>query len=222
MYLYETHMHTHPVSACATASPEEQVRYYKEKDFAGIIMTDHFFNGNSGCPRKLPWETKVRFFADGYERAKAEGEKCDLDVFFGLEYTINGSDFLVYGLSVQYLLDNPDFDQLSAEQLSKVVRKEGGYIAQAHPFRKAFWIPSPQPISHNLLDGIEVNNASMPYEVNRKAYQFADKHKLPKQAGSDSHDTYLKKPNGIALKNRARDIFDIINAIKSGQVTLVT
>ncbi|MCL2223450.1 MAG: PHP domain-containing protein [Defluviitaleaceae bacterium] len=222
MYLYETHMHTRPSSACAVSSPEEMVRHYKSKDYSGVIVTDHFFNGNSGCPQDAPWADKVRFYMEAYERAKAEGEKCDLDVFFGLESSYNGSDFLVYGLDEEFLLENKDFDKLSLNEFSAAVRGAGAYLAQAHPFRSAFWIANPEPAHPSLIDGIEVHNASMDAKTNRLALEFAEKHNLPKQAGSDAHDAYAKKPSGIALQKRAVDIFDIISAIKSGSVVLIT
>ena len=98
-FLYETHMHTHPVSACAVSSPEEMVRYYKEQGFTGIVVTDHFINGNTNCPQHFSWEKKIEFYASGYNRAKIEGDKCGLDVFFGLEYSYQGTDFLVYGIT---------------------------------------------------------------------------------------------------------------------------
>ena len=47
MYKYETHLHTCEASACASAKGEEQARRYKELGYDGIIVTDHFFNGNT-------------------------------------------------------------------------------------------------------------------------------------------------------------------------------
>jgi predicted metal-dependent phosphoesterase TrpH len=221
MYKYETHMHTYPASACASSTPEDMVRYYKSLDYAGAIVTDHFFNGNSGCPRNISWSDKVKFFAEGYFRAKKEGEKCDFDVFFGLEYSFDGIDFLVYGLSPEWLLEHPGFDSLPMERFSAAVRGAGAYLAQAHPFRDAWWITEPAPATPDLIDGIEVHNASMPDKANKKALAYAVKHGLAKQAGSDAHDDFLRRPSGVSLKIRAKDIFDIITAIKSGQVEML-
>lgn len=214
-------MHTYPYSACAVSSPEECVRYYKSRDYAGIIVTDHFLNGNTGCPRNLPWEKQIKFFAQGYERAKNEGEKCGLDVFFGLEYSLNGSDLLIYGLTVEYLIKYKKFDSLDLKTLSAAVRAEGGYLAQAHPYRTAFWIPDPYPVSPDFIDGIEVYNASMPDSVNKQAMNFAKKHNLAKQSGSDAHQTHLRRPSGIILKRPAESIFDIITEIKQNQIELI-
>jgi predicted metal-dependent phosphoesterase TrpH len=217
MYLYETHMHTYPVSACAVVSPEEMARHYKSKGYTGIIVTDHFLNGNTGCPHSLSWREKISFFYGGYERAKKEGDKCGLDVFFGLEYSFEGTDFLVYGLSPEYLSARRGFDKLKMTDFSAAVRAAGAYLAQAHPFRTAYWISNPHPVDPSLIDGIEVHNSTMPDSVNKRALKYAEKHNLAMQSGSDAHDC-MRKPSGIILKKRANDIFDIITAIKSGRV----
>ena len=221
MFLYETHMHTHPVSACAVSSPEEMVRYYHKKNYAGIIVTDHFINGNTSCPKNFSWEKKIEFFARGFFRVKIEGEKCGVDVFFGLEYSYQGTDFLVYGLTPEFLFASPDFDKLEFKKFSETVRAEGAFLAQAHPFRNEWWISDPSPADPEFIDAIEVHNASMSPEVNFKAFKFAEKHNLPMISGSDAHCVGMRIPAGIALKKRAENIFDIIDAIKSKQVEIL-
>jgi len=221
MHLYETHMHTYPVSACAVSTPEEMVRHYKRREYTGVIITDHFFNGNCGVAKKLPWADKVRYFTEAYKRAKAEGENCNLDVFFGLEYSYQGTDFLVYGLDETFLLANPGFDALGLNEFSTAVRGAGAYLAQAHPFRSAWWIANPEPTHPSLIDGIEVHNASMDAKTNARALRYAEEHGLAKQAGTDAHDTSAKRPSGIALNRRAETIFDIVAALKSGEISLL-
>ena len=84
-FLYETHMHTSQGSACAHSTGEEMARAYHERGYTGIIVTDHFFNGNSAVPKDLPWTERVERFLKGYEQAKATGEAIGLQVFFGWE-----------------------------------------------------------------------------------------------------------------------------------------
>ncbi len=222
MYLYETHMHTSPVSFCAESTPEEQVRAYKDRGYTGVIVTDHFINGNSGCPRGLPWNEAMAFFVSGYEKAKAEGEKIGLDVFFGIEYAMFGTEFLTYGLTPEFLFTNPGIDKLTAEEYSALVRENGGYLAQAHPYRAAPWIRNPYPVNPALLDGVEVYNAGSCDDLsNDQAYEFAFLHNLPMQAGTDSHSADFPYTSGIGLREKAGSIFDIIEAIKTGQVELI-
>jgi len=220
-YLYETHMHTAEVSDCASATAAEQVRFYKAKGYAGVIITDHFINGNSNCPRHLSWKGKMKHVASGYLAAAEEGAKRGLDVFFGIEYAIRGQEFLTYGIDLDFLLANPGLDKLTIGEYSALVREYGGYLAQAHPYREAYWIPNPFPVEPRFIDGVEGYNACDPEQTNHKARQFAALHKLPMQAGSDSHHINSGGLSGIKLPRKAESIFDIIAAIKSGSAELI-
>ena len=219
-YLYETHMHTSESSNCAQNTAFEQVMVYKKRGYTGIIVTDHFIHG-VWKKLPLPWKMKVNHFAAGYEAAKKAGHELGLDVFLGWEFAYYGSDFLTYGLDMQFLLDNPNIDKLSIEEYSAIVRKSGGYIAQAHPYRNRSYIKNKFPVSPHLLDGVETFNALDSIATNTKAYKFAEEHNLPTQAGSDSHTAILKIASGIKLKKKAETIFDIIKAIKSHEVGFI-
>ena len=62
MYKYEIHLHTNNCSACAISSPEEMVDIAAEKGYSGIVITNHFYHGNTGVDRNLPWEEFVSCF----------------------------------------------------------------------------------------------------------------------------------------------------------------
>ena len=223
MFLYETHVHTSSVSACAVSTGTEQVRAYKARGYTGIIVTDHFFSGNIRYISTSRWDKKIEFFESGYNEAKKTGDKIGLDVFFGWEYTIYGSDFLTYGLGTDFLLANPRLGStVRIEEYSRLVRANGGYLAQAHPFREAYWIHSPKAVDPDYIDGVEVINCNMTDSCNDKAFRFAKKNSLPMQAGSDSHEagSYYGL-SGIMLRKRAKNIHDIIDAIKNGTAELI-
>jgi len=219
-YLYETHLHTSEVSACAVSSAAQQAAAYKRKGYTGIIVTDHFINGYTTCPKNLPWEKKMNFFVSGYEEAKKAGDKIDLDVFFGWEFTIRGSDFLTYGLDLDFLLAHPRLDLMKIEDYSALVRNNGGYIAQAHPYRDAYYIEHNYPVQPQLLDGVEVYNSYDSDLLNSRAYAFALENDLPMQSGTDSHGKSDRRLRGIVLKKKAETIHDIINAIKAKDIKL--
>jgi len=219
-FLYETHMHTAEVSGCAISSAEQQVVTYKSRGFTGIIVTDHFINGYSNCPKNITWEEKMRFIVSGYEAAKVAGDTHGLDVFLGWEFSTGGADFLTYGLDLNFLLGFPGIDELNIEEYSKIVRESGGYLAQAHPYREEYYIENPFPVAPRLIDGVEVYNAMDKKEVNAKAYKYAEENDLPMQSGTDSHGRGFRFFKGIALKRRAESIHDIIYAIKERKVRL--
>ena len=220
-FLYETHMHSSEVSGCAVKKAVRQVQTYKQKGYTGIIFTDHFTNGFSNCPSYLSWYDKMKFTVSGYEKAKVEGDKCGLDVFFGWEFTIRGSDFLTYGLDFDFLIAYPDLDRLSLEEYSRIVRSHGGFLAQAHPYKSDYYVEYKFPVDPSFVDAIEVFNSSVSDAANEKALLFALKHDIPMQAGTDSHGRYNEFYSGIELNDRAESIFDIIDAIKARKACLI-
>jgi len=220
-YKYETHIHTAEVSACAVKFAAQQAAVYKERGYAGIIITDHFINGYTTCPRDLPWDKKMRFFIKGYEEAKKMGDKIGLDVFFGWEYSIRGSDFLTYGLNMDFLLANPNTDLLCIEDYSRLVRENGGFLAQAHPYRDEYYVENPYPVEPHLVDAVEVYNVMDNSDSNYKAREFAKENNLPIQAGTDDHGRGNLKYSGIILEEKAKSIYDIIDAIKAKKVKLI-
>ena len=58
-YIYETHLHTIEASACSGTPGAEHISYMKGLGYSGIIVTDHFFTGNSAVPRNATWSRRV-------------------------------------------------------------------------------------------------------------------------------------------------------------------
>jgi len=216
-------MHTSESSGCGTSTAAEQVRAYKKRGYQGIIITDHFINGYSTCPRhhRISWEEKMVYVVSGYQSAKKEGDRLGLDVFLGWEFTIRGSDFLTYGLDWDFLINHPDLHKLDIQEYSTLVRENGGFLAQAHPYRDAAYIQHKLPVDPQYVDAIEVYNLTDANSTNKKALTFAEKHNLPGQAGSDSHGAHAHFTSGITLNQRAKNIHDIINAIKNREVEFI-
>jgi predicted metal-dependent phosphoesterase TrpH len=217
IYLYDTHVHTSEASACATGSGAEMVRAFASLGYSGIIVTDHFFNGNTAIPAWLPWEARVERFCRGYENALEEGRKIGLDVFFGWEYTFFGTDFLTYGLDKEFLFDHPDILKWPLRQYLKTVRESGGFISHAHPFRQAFYI-SEIRLFPDEVDAVEVYNAShVNPGFNEQALAYAKKHGLLQTSGSDAHHEDMIMGGGMAFSNRLSSINDFISTVRSGE-----
>ena len=223
-FLYETHMHTAESSFCSITRARDHVRTYKERGYAGIIVTDHFRTRNfqrcllkNGKPL-ITWEEKVEFFLRGYKNAKKAGDEIGLDVFLGWEFFTEGSEFLTYGLDENFLLSHKDLDRMPIKEYSELVRKAGGYLAQAHPYREKDGRSI--PVNPKLIDGVEIYNAGRTHKgkENAKAIVFAREYNLPVQAGTDAHLPKLPFYSGIKMEKRAESIFDIIRAIKAREV----
>ncbi|HKL99626.1 MAG TPA: PHP-associated domain-containing protein [Mobilitalea sp.] len=219
-YLYETHLHTKEASACARIGGVEQARYYKEAGYSGIIITDHFFNGNSCVPKNLPWEERIDLFSKGYENAKQEGDRIGLDVYFGWEAGFQGTEFLIYGLSKEWLKKQLDILSWSVEEQYKKVHEAGGFVVHAHPFRIRPYISEIRlfPESVDAVEVINVGNGNQEYD--RKASEYAQKNKLYETAGSDAHGGE-KCHSGIAFMHKIVSIQDYIDSIKSREYELL-
>ncbi|NLK29203.1 MAG: histidinol-phosphatase [Clostridiales bacterium] len=219
-YRYETHLHTKEASACAMVDGKEQARRYKEAGYEGIIVTDHFFNGNTCIPENLPWEKRIDLLCKGYENAKEEGDRIGLSVFFGWESCYNFTEFLVYGLDKTWLKSHPDMLSWSIEEQYRRVHEAGGFIVHAHPFRERSYIKQIRlfPEFVDAVEAINVGNGNE--EFDNKAAIYAAKHNLPMTAGTDSHG-YEKMRSGLVFDHKLKDIKDYISSIQSGNYNLI-
>jgi hypothetical protein len=220
LYRYETHLHTKEASACANTSGAQHAREYKELGYAGIIVTDHFFNGNSCVARNLPWEQWVDLFCKGYENAKKEGDRIGLSVFLGWESCYRGTEFLIYGLDKQWLKAHPQIIKWSIKEQYQRVHEAGGFVVQAHPFREASYIMDLQLLP-DCVDAVEAINArNTRNEYNDKAVAYAHKYNLPTTSGTDAHGME-KNHVGVAFEQPLGDIKDYIGNIKAGGYELL-
>lgn len=221
LFKYETHAHTSEVSKCAAINGQDIARFYKDKGYTGIFITDHFLNGNTRVSPELPWSDRIEWCCSGYENAYTEGKKIGLDVFFGWEYSYKGNDFLTYGLDKAWLLNHSDLLSLSLVDYCDLVHNDGGFIIHAHPFRQADYIDMIRLLP-DKVDAVEVINACRTDFENMQAEQYANNHNLLKVAGSDNHWGRIKKYSGIQLGKKLKDVHDMIQAIKNNEITLFT
>ena len=68
-YRYETHLHTYPVSKCAHKGVREALLFYKELDYDGVFITNHFIDGNINMDRSSPYEALINFYFSGTTRS---------------------------------------------------------------------------------------------------------------------------------------------------------
>ena len=197
-YLYETHLHTKEASACSKTWAKEYIRPYKEAGYSGIIVTDHFFNGNSCISPLLGWEERVSLFCRGFEQAKEEGDAQGLSVFFGFEVSYNNDDYLIYGPDKQWLLKHPQIMDWDQKQLFKEVDSIGGAMIQAHPFRERDYLDSIFLYPY-VVHGVEVGNGENEVEHDRKAFAYAQAHNLPMSCGNDIHDVSKARADAMAI-----------------------
>lgn len=224
MFLYDTHVHSAVGSLCASCSHEELIDEYLSLGFTGIFLTEHFLNGNTAIPKGLSYKERIGRYGENYYALKTLAEKRGLSVFFGIEYSYLGTDFLFYGLSPEwYEKQSEDFPRLDVRRCIAYVKKEGAFVSQAHPFRDDPYIDHIRlyPLD---VDGMETMNACRSKKINRLADVYADAYDLIKTAGSDSHHTSQTVFAGMAFDSPLTDERDFVQRLKTGKgkITVVT
>lgn len=221
MYLYETHVHSLNGSLCGKCTPQELVRAYKETGYTGLVLTDHFINGNTSVPRDLDWETRMHMYYNAYLEAKEEGDKLDFDVFFGIEHWYaRGKEILIYGITLDFLLSHPELNTANIETYADLVHEYGGILVHAHPHRIRDYIDPNFMPRYDVCDGIEVYNSSDTIEINQLALQDAIGFKKIMTSGGDIHkvidETKLGRA-GVGFNRRLKDIHDFVTSLKNGE-----
>ena len=217
-YKYETHMHTSQASGCGQVDGAIQARIYKKLGYTGVIVTDHFFNGNTCVPASLPWEERVTKYCDGYRAVKEEGDKIGLQVFFGMETNFRGMEFLIYGLSEEWLKAHPDMLSWSVEKQYEMVKEAGGLVVQAHPFREAPYIGDmvQYPYAVDAMEGYNALNEVRNAEFNKRAIAYCKERGITMTGGSDAHKEVTMR-GGMIFREKWNDINDFIAAVKKGE-----
>ena len=119
-YIYETHLHTIEASACSKTPAREYIDHMTNLGYSGIIVTDHFFTGNSCVPKDLPWEERIDIYCSGYEHALEAAKGHDLTVMFGIEFNFQGDEFMIYGVDKKWLKDHPEIMEISRRNFSYI------------------------------------------------------------------------------------------------------
>ncbi|MFH1657378.1 MAG: PHP domain-containing protein [bacterium] len=155
-------LHTHSCySYDGLSSPREMLLVAREKGLAGIALTDHD-------------TTK------GWDEALVAAEELKMLIVLGEEIKTERGDIL--GLFLK-----EEIKSRRAEEVIKEIRAQGGLVVIPHSFH-FFERFCGLEMYKELLDGIEVFNARLPfYRADESALVFAQKNNLAMTAGSDAH-----------------------------------
>ena len=224
-YKYQLHVHTTP-SACGRMTPAELCKAIWENGYQGVVLTNHFYHGNSGVDRSenTTWQMFVKAYEDDYLECVKEAQKYGIDVIFSIEEGLGyGIEILCYGITPKILYDNPQLRTCPPEEFLKTMRENGVLLIQPHPFREADYISKPGPLALDLIDGIEVfNNGNSRDEMNRKAMALANENPhLIRTSSADAHTTNNVARGGIAVENRIKTTADLIKTLRSGNYELI-
>ena len=208
----DLHVHTTKGSSDSSLSPEEMVLEAKRLGLPGLCITEH----------NAPWDRHE--FADF-------AYKHDLLLIRAVEVDTDMGHVLVFGL------DSYVSGISKIEELRRVVKKVGGFMVTAHPFRgvrdsrpnaspylyrNGVKVPtSPEEGAQHpvfgLVDAVEVANGGTVDDENALAWQVAQHLSLKSTGGSDAHSLHGLGRCTTVFEDDIRSEEEFIKALRFGR-----
>ena len=217
MFKTELHCHSLDISQCARVSTTDIIERYTNGGYNTLVLSNHF-TLDTMKNKANGWEDFVEKFVGAYEKLKAEAQG-KLNILLGAElrFNQNSNDYLLFGITKNFLLAHPEIFDLNPEKLYPILKENNILIIQAHPFRNGMTVIRPC-----FLDGVEVFNGHMGHDSrNEIADAWADKFGLIKTSGTDFHYKDVPTNAGILTENEIVSMEQLVEVLKSGNYTLV-
>lgn len=217
-YRTELHAHTREASRCADFSCFDVADKYIEAGFTTLVLTNHYFHGKLKKQIEESGRVWVEHYIDTWRRMRdyAAGR---LNILLGCEirFSENMNDYLVFGLTEDFLRAHPDLHLMDHKSFSAFARENGLLFIQAHPFREKMTVVDPK-----YLDGFEVFNAhakhdARNYLANEEALRFG----LIRTSGGDfHHPDHVPGDGGILTDFPITSMEQLVETLKDGNYTL--
>ena len=218
MFKTELHCHSSDISDCARVDADCIIKKYTEAGYSSLVLANHFNTFTLNRWGAKSWEEFVRMYVGAYEKLK-EKASGKLNILLGMElrFDMNVNDYLVFGVSEEFLLNNPGILTMNPESFHKLCKENGLLFIQAHPFRNSMTVVRP-----DCLDGIEVFNGHKGHDSrNDIARIWAEKFNLIMTSGTDFHYDYAPANAGIITDEEITSMEHLIGILKSSSYTLI-
>ena len=217
-YKTELHAHSAECSECACYPAEKVVEEYIKAGYTTLVLTNHFKRYET--ERIGSYERCAELVFKSAERAKraAAGR---LNVLAAVEIGLDKprNDYLVYGATLDFLLEDMDVYSETVEELYRRTTELGAVLIQAHPFRDIGIPASPE-----FLDGYEIRNGSNKPVLNDMAKTLwrenIDKAPIA-TCGTDYHGDFTPINSGIITTEPIVTIEQLKDVLRSGNYTLI-
>lgn len=187
------HVHTSH-SYDASGTPREMVEQAIALGLDAICITDH--DSVSGALEAMDF-----------------ARRGSLLVIPGIE--VKSREGHILGINVTKLVPSG----LSFRDTARLIRQAGGLAVLAHPFRWPHHFRALAELDfrevRDLIDGVEIMNASAFRYANKKARQFVRRYALPFTAGSDAHSTDFLGKTFLDIPKDSLDIEAVVHELKN-------
>jgi len=190
---FDLHMHTSRYSPDSVIDPVQLVRRAKAVGLDGIVVTEH--------DRLWP----------EHELEELRRLQPDLVVLGGVEISGRGGDMLCYGVTdLTDLRRGVPWRDLVAE-----VRRQGGVVVAAHPYRWGQNFDALLEEEGVTLDGVEVMSNNMDPDLRKAAAKFASRQPTYATLGnSDAHELDVVGRCRTVFGAEIRTMTDLTRAIR--------
>ena len=216
-YKTELHLHTSPASPCADLTPREVADRYISYGYTTVVVTNHYSDSVNDCTGET-WRERVEYYLRDWRALKEyAGDKLNVLLGCELRFPQNYNDYLVFGLTEEFLYEHPDLYMSDIATFSGFARAHGLLLIQAHPFRNGIVIVRPE-----YLDGIEVFNGHHGHDSrNQLADIYAKRYHLLRTSGSDFHHVSSVESAGILTSDPVTSMEQLVEILKSGDCELI-
>lgn len=224
-YKTELHTHTAETSNCGHTKAKKIVETYIKNGYSTVVITDHLSTHTYFKYKydKMTWDEKIDVFVKGYNEA-LKAAMGRINILFGMEMRFDEdlpehdiNDYLVYGVTEEFLRNNGDLINMNIESFSKLAHENGLMIYQAHPFRDDLTRADPK-----LLDGVEIYNGHPRHNSrNDKAVAWAKENNLKGTSGSDFHELEDAARGGIITETEIKTNDELLEILKSNNYEII-
>jgi len=183
----DLHVHT-SYSYDSTSKPERIIEQAKKKGIKCLAIADH---------------DEVR----GAEKVKELAEEQGILIIPSIEIKSRQGDIL--GLNVKQIVPSG----LSVHESVKRIKRQGGLAIIPHPFALFYPFKGKLEDYVDQIDGVEILNASVVKNANRRAQTFAEGHQLAFTAGSDAHAPEEVGKVYLEIPGKDLSLNEVLNAI---------
>ena len=198
----DPHVHSKGISGCSSVTCEQIIDEKIKLGYEGVILTNH-------CQSWYYTEDKHAEFMEKviaeFQRGKIYADKKGFRFYLGIEVTLNVphyADWLLYGVTEDFLRNSPCLYLLSQKELFKYCEKWGVVMIQAHPYRQS-------PCDPKYMHGVEINCSIEDLDKESLVVAFAKEHNLLVVCGTDYHDTNKTFRGGIYIPMTCETSADI-------------
>ena len=206
----DPHVHSNGISICSHVSCEQIIDEKIGLGYDGAILTNHCQSWY--YPENAYLEFMEKIISE-FHRGKQYADQKGFRLYLGIEVTLyqpHYADWLLYGVTEEFLRETPCLCSLSQEELFECCNKWGVILIQAHPYRQV-------PCNPQYMHGVEINCSNGDLDKIELVEEFAKKYNLLVTCGTDYHVLENTFRGGIYIPENCKTAEDIAKWIRKNR-----